>query len=136
MLTKDAYNSKLTIQQSIAKLTGLNPDTAKFEVLADSIHYTEGAFDLDYTWHVHIRFQDQYFDKIKRDIRNTPVFDSVTNDYDKNWSLVDTSKVKGLWHSDSASFMFTQKPKKFNPERIYLWVDTPTKTLTLQLVHI
>ncbi|MBA4239591.1 MAG: hypothetical protein C0448_02605 [Sphingobacteriaceae bacterium] len=134
--TKKPYNSKLCIQYDIGKLTGINLDTTKFTVLVDSIHNTEGAFDLDYTWYVNIRFDNNYFENIKQVIKTSVNYNSVTHEYDKNWTSVDTAKIKGVWHSDSTLFKFVQKPRQFNPEPIYLSVDTLTKTLDLELIHL
>jgi hypothetical protein len=135
-MTKKPYNSKLAIQSDIANLTDIHLDTTKFIVLVDSINNTEGAFDLDYTWYVNIRFDNDYFENIKTIIRSSAKFDSVTHDFDKNWNSVDTAKIKGVWHLDSTLFKFVQKPRQFNPEPIYLSVDTSTKTLDLQLIHL
>jgi hypothetical protein len=134
--TKKSYNSKHAIQHAIGNLTNITLDTAKFTVLVDSIHNTEGAFDNDYTWYVKIRFHGDFFENLKGTIWSSANFNSVTNQYDKNWGSIDTSKIKGVWHSDSLYFRFFQKPIKNNPEPIYLSVDTLTKTLELQLIHL
>lgn len=134
--TKKPYNSKFSIQYDIGKLTDINLDTTMFTVLVDSVHNTEGAFDLDYIWYVNIRFDDNYFENLEQIIRTSESYNCVTHEFDKNWSSVDTSKVKGVWHTDSTLFKFVQKPKQFNPEPIYLSIDTSTKTLDLMLIHL
>ena len=134
--TKESYNSKASIKYDISNLTGINLDTTKFSVLIDSIHNTEGAFDLDYTWFVNIQFNDKYFEELKEIIRESAYYNIVTHDFDKNWTSIDTSKIKGVWHSDSTLFRFVQKLNYSNPEPIYLSIDTVTKTLDLQLIHL
>ena len=134
--TKIPYNSKLAIQQDIHVLTSIELDTAKFMVLLDSIHHTEGALDLDYTWYVNIRFENDYFEDLKRTIRTSADFNALTEQFDPNWSSIDTSNIKGVWYEHATLLKFAQKPREFNPEPIDLSVDTLTKTLDLRLIHL
>jgi hypothetical protein len=134
--SKKTYNSKLTIRYDLKKLTGLELDTAQFYVLKDSIHHTEGAFDSDYTWYVKIKFTDSYFSPLKDKIRYSPYFDLARYEYDDNWKKIDTTKITGVWCIDSAEYRFVQKPLNFNPEPIYLSVDTINRILDLKLMHL
>lgn len=131
------YNSKATIRYDINNITGLKLDTSKFVVLMDSIHHTEGAFDSDYTWYVKIKFGNEYFDSLKCNIRNTSYYNAVKGYGSNGWKGVDTSKVKGVWYArDTAKIEFIKKPNYFDPEPIYLNVDTVNKILNLTLMHL
>jgi hypothetical protein len=134
--TRSSYNSKLTIRHRIGYLTGIDLDTAKFTVLTDSINNTDGAFDLDYAWYINILFDKVYFESLKKTISSSPNLAPGKNEFEINWSAIDTQRIRGIWYSDSAFFRFVQKPKKFNPEPIYLWVDTLARTLNLELIHL
>lgn len=134
--SKKSYNSKITIRYDLKNLTGLELDTAQFKVLTDSIHHTDGAFDSDYTWYVKIKFAENYFSPLKDKIRYSPYFDLARYEYDGNWKKIDTAQITGIWCIDSAEFRFVQKPINFNPEPIYLTVDTINRILDLTLMHL
>ena len=108
----------------------------QFTVVLDSIHNTERTLDLDYAWYLKVRFNNNYFESLKKDIRTSPNYNLVKNGFDKNWNSVDTSKIKGIWYSDTTLLKFVQNPSEFNPEPIYLSVDTLTRILDFQLTHL
>ncbi len=128
------YNSKLAIRNDIKELTAIELDTSKFTVLLDSIHNTEGAFDSDYTLFVRVKFDQNYFDSLKQTICSTSYFNVVN--LNEDWKVVDTSKIKGVWFIDSASYRYLQKPMESNPEPIYLYIDTVSRDLNLELYHL
>ena len=130
------YNPKLAIRTELERLVDLKIDSAKFVVLTDSVKNTEGAFDLDYTWYANIRFDKDYFESVKKNIRSSQNFNLITNEYDKKWFSIDTSKIKGVWHADSVFLEYIQKPKGFKPEILYLSVDTLSRELNLELIHL
>ncbi|MCL9806594.1 hypothetical protein NAT51_13745 [Flavobacterium amniphilum] len=130
------HNSKQAIHSELKHLVNLELDTSKFVVLTDSVHNTEGAFDLDYTWYANIRFDKDYFENVKKTIRSSANFNTITNEYDKKWFSIDTSKIKGVWHSDSVFLEYIQKPKGFKSESIYLSIDTTSRELNLRLIHL
>lgn len=134
--SKRPYNSKAAIRYDINSLTSINLDTSKFEVLMDSIHHTEGAFDSDYTWYVKIKFSNEYFDTIKNRIRYSRYFGKARYYGGINWKKVDTTNLKGVWFIDSNKFEFIQRSDYLNPEPIYLNVDTVNKMLDLTLIHL
>lgn len=130
------HNSKQTIQTELKNLVGLELDTAKFVVLTDSIHKKEEIFDLDYTWYTTILFDKDYFENVKKNIRSSANFNTITNEYDKKWFSIDRSKIKGVWHSDSEFLEYIQKPKGFKSESIFLSIDTISRELNLRLIHL
>lgn len=133
--TEKPYNPKLVIQNRVNEKTNIKLDTNNFIILLDSIHNTEGAFDLDYSWFVKLKIDNRYFDKLKENIRSTPNYCAIENQYSESWNNIDTSKVKGIWTVDSVSLKYYQKPGYY-AEPIILSIDTVTKTFDLELIHL
>ena len=129
------YNPKLAIQNRINEKTHIKLDTSSFIIILDSIHNTEGAFDLDYSWFVKLKFDDSYFDNLKENIRATPNYCAIEHQNSESWNNIDTSKVKGIWTVDSVSLKYYQKPGTYS-ETIILSIDTVTKTFDLELIHL
>lgn len=130
------YNSKLTIRNNIYYLTNITLDTSEFTTLRDSIQNTEAAFDLDYTWYVKIKFDSTYFVNLKNIVTKSENYYLINNEFDLKWNSIDTTKIKGIWYCDSTFFRFIQKPREFNPEPISLTIDTLTRILDLELIHL
>ena len=133
---EEPYNSKLSIQDEILSKTDIKLDTTKFVVLMDSVENTEGAFDSDYTWLVKIKFDNNYFEYLKKTIRSSTRYNTVQSEFDENWKGVDTSKIKGIWYLESRLFKFVEKHKRFNSEPTQIKIDTVTKKLDLVLSHL
>ncbi|QQR99201.1 MAG: hypothetical protein IPK18_06765 [Sphingobacteriales bacterium] len=133
--SKDEYNSKHRINYSIYFFTDIRLDTTKFEVITDSIHNTEGAFDVDYSWFVKLKFDSIYFENLKNEIRASNNFNTNKSEFDDNWKLID-SNILGIWLIDTTNIRFVQKPVKYNPESKWLSIDTVTKVLELELIHL
>ena len=129
------YNSKLAIQNFLIEKTNLNIDTSNFNVIIDSIHNTEGAFDLDYNWFVEINFNSNYFQTLKKSIRSTDNFCLIKHQYSESWSKIDTSIIKGIWTEDSVNLLYFQKPGNYS-EPFILSVDTTTKIFKIRLTHL
>jgi hypothetical protein len=134
--TKSDYNSKRSIQNNFADFTNFELDTTNFDVLVDSIHNTEGAFDLDYTWFVKIKLSDGYFNTFKSKIQSSQNYLPSTNRFEIDWYSIDTSTIKGVWYSDSTRIEFVQKPQEYNSEPLYVSIDTLTKIIELILIHL
>lgn len=133
--TEKPYNPKLAIQNRVNEKTNITLDTNNFIILLDSIYNTEGAFDSDYSWFVKLKFDNNYFDKLKEIIRTTPNYCAIEHQYGESWNNIDTSKIKGIWIVDSVYFKYYQKPKTYS-EPIILSIDTVTKTFDLELIHL
>lgn len=133
---KNTYNSKNCIKHEVDELTNLQLDTTQFIVLVDTIIYNENAFDLDYTWLVKVRFNDNYFNDIKSLITSSKNYNLIESEFDPNWICVDTTSLKGVWFQKTKSLVFIRKPNKFNTEPINLSIDGVTKTLDLKLIHL
>lgn len=131
----ETYNSKLEIQNCIIQKTDIKLDTNKFTIILDSIHNTAGAFDLDYSWFVKLKFENSYFEKLKETIRSTPNYCVIEHEYSKSWDNIDTSKVKGVWTIDSVYIKYYRK-RGDNAEPIILSIDTVTKVLDFELIHL
>lgn len=130
------YNSKLSIQYDIEKLTDIRLDTTQFEVLLDSIHHTEGAFDLDYTLYVKIKLSDECFATLKDSITSSSNFNKIQYEWDKNWIKIDTANIKGVWNFNNNNYQFIQKPLDFNPEPYTLSIESNTKIMSIELIHL
>lgn len=134
--TKKNYNPKYTIQNSIHEKSDLELDTSQFSILLDSVHNTETAFDLDYQWYVKLKIENNYFENVKRKIKATSYFNLISHQYDSKVYSVNTTKVKGIWYTDSTRFVFRENSMKSNTEYIQMFLDTSTHILEFELVHL
>lgn len=134
--SKESYNSKLAITNEIKERTSISLDTTKFEVLIDSIHNTEEAFDSDYNWSATILLDANYINEIKKEIQGSKYFNWVTYEFDDNWNKIDTTQVHGIWHEKAHELEFIQKPKKYNPEPIQVILEPSSHKLYLHVIHL
>jgi hypothetical protein len=133
---KKKHDSKRAIRNHVYELTNIELDTMKFSVVKDSINNTEGAFDLDYSWHVKIKIDNLYLNNLKKEIVSSKNFNLISFEYDDKWSSIDTAEIKGVWYRDSIYFKFVQKPRKFKHEDTHIKIDSLTGILDFQLIHI
>jgi len=133
---EEPYNSKLSIQNEILSKTDIKLDTTKFTVILDSVENTEGAFDSDYTWLVKIKFENNYFENLKKVIKSSTRYNTIQSEFDENWKGVDTSKIKGIWYLESRLYKYVEKPKDYNSEPTQIRIDTLTRKLDLILSHL
>jgi len=110
-----------------------------FQILEDSVIHTEGAFDLDYTYNLKIKYDQKAEKNIVEQITNSMFFDTIRilNYADPIWKFINLKTEKGIWAIEENSFQFLHCDNEINNrEPFSLEIDTLTNKIDLTLIHL
>ena len=110
-----------------------------FQVLQDSVIHTEGAFDLDYTFHLNLKYQDSIENNIVEQIKKSTYFDTLqTMNYgDSTWNITLSKTEKGIWTTEENGFRFLHSNNEANTKEPFnLKVDTSSNNIDLIIIHL
>ena len=110
-----------------------------FEILEDSFIHTEGAFDLDYTYNLKIKYDQKTEKNLVEKITNSILFDTIStmNYADPIWKVINLETERGIWTNEVNGFQFLHCNNEINSrEPFYLKIDTLVNKIYLTIIHL
>ncbi|MBN2362806.1 hypothetical protein JXL83_01600 [candidate division WOR-3 bacterium] len=129
-------NPEKEISDLIFRKTGMKIDTT-IEIVEDSVTYTEGAFDSDYTRNLILSYENGSENEIISWIENSKYYDQVLNaNYaEPMWKKIDEDGLPGVWVSRNYGYEFFHSMSQ-QAEPFTLRVDTIKNFIKMELRHL